>query len=69
MCYPFWKILSISGLVITLIGLIFLFWARVYGSFSNIHKPPTKLKRFIEFIGWVFTIVGYSLQIYGIHLS
>lgn len=69
MSYPCWKIFSIVGLFITLIGLIFLFWARVYGKFSNVHKPPTRFKRFIEIVGWILTVFGYLFQMYGIYMS
>jgi uncharacterized membrane protein len=60
MSYPCWKIFSIVGLFITLIGLIFLFCARVYGKFSNVHKPPTRFKRFIGNVGWILTVFGYN---------
>jgi hypothetical protein len=69
MSYPCWKIFSIVGLAITLIGLSFLFWARVYGKFSNVHKPPTRFKRSIEIVGWILTVFGYLFQMYGIHMS
>ena len=69
MAYPCWKIFSIVGLAVTLIGLFFLFWARVYGKFSNVHKPPTRFKRFIEIVGWILTVFGYLFQMYGIYMS
>jgi hypothetical protein len=66
---PYAKIFGIAGLIFALCGLLFLLEARRLGKFDNLHASPDRESRYTETMGWVFTIVGYLMQIIAVALS
>jgi hypothetical protein len=66
MCIIVSKSFVVSGLIISLIGLILMIYARRKEGFDNYH---VKIKPKQESWAWLLTILGYLFQVVGVVIA